>query len=182
MKKYLKRSASGFTIIEVIIVLAIAGLIMLVVFLAVPQLQRNARDNSRRAIVTRLKSEIENYASNNQGTYPLSSVGTCSSGTTGEWGDFYGRYISGAGLNIKDPSTGVAVIGCTPATSASSTTSYLYTAGGVPATLPGKKGVIAVIPGASCSGENVAASSGTNSYALIIGLDRDSTRYCIDNG
>jgi len=38
---------AGFTIIEVLIVLAIAGLIMLIVFLAVPALQRNSRNTQR---------------------------------------------------------------------------------------------------------------------------------------
>lgn len=41
------RSQKGFTIIEVLIVLAIAGLIMLIVFLAVPALQRNSRNAQR---------------------------------------------------------------------------------------------------------------------------------------
>jgi prepilin-type N-terminal cleavage/methylation domain-containing protein len=40
MSKKLSKKEKGFTIIEVMIVLAIAGLIMLVVFLAVPALQR----------------------------------------------------------------------------------------------------------------------------------------------
>jgi prepilin-type N-terminal cleavage/methylation domain-containing protein len=43
----LKKRNEGFTIIEVMIVLAIAGLIMLVVFLAVPALQRNSRNTQR---------------------------------------------------------------------------------------------------------------------------------------
>ena len=37
------RKESGFTIVEVMIVLAIAGLILAIVFIAVPALQRNAR-------------------------------------------------------------------------------------------------------------------------------------------
>jgi prepilin-type N-terminal cleavage/methylation domain-containing protein len=37
----LKNNKKGFTIIEVLIVLAIAGVIMVIVFLAVPALQRN---------------------------------------------------------------------------------------------------------------------------------------------
>ena len=44
-----RQDGQGFTIIEVLIVLAIAGLIMVVVFLAVPALQRNSRNNSRKA-------------------------------------------------------------------------------------------------------------------------------------
>lgn len=38
----------GFTIIEVVLVLAIAGLIFLAVFLALPALQRNQRDTQRK--------------------------------------------------------------------------------------------------------------------------------------
>jgi len=47
MKK-LTNKESGFTIIEVVLVLAIAGLIFLVVFLALPALQRSQRDSQRR--------------------------------------------------------------------------------------------------------------------------------------
>lgn len=45
--KNLRKKSEGFTIIEVLIVLAIAGLIMLIVFLAVPALQRNSRNTQR---------------------------------------------------------------------------------------------------------------------------------------
>lgn len=46
MKDLIKKQ-KGFTIIEVLIVLAIAGLIILIVFLAVPALQRNSRNTQR---------------------------------------------------------------------------------------------------------------------------------------
>lgn len=65
VKKLQKQS--GFTIIEVLIVLAIAGLIMLVVFLAVPALQRNARNNSRNNEAARLAAAITECMSNNNG-------------------------------------------------------------------------------------------------------------------
>jgi prepilin-type N-terminal cleavage/methylation domain-containing protein len=44
MKSINKPKAHGFTIIEVVLVLAIAGLIFLIVFLALPALQRSQRD------------------------------------------------------------------------------------------------------------------------------------------
>ena len=47
LKKLKQNSQEGFTIIEVLIVLAIAGLIILIVFLAVPALQRNSRNTQR---------------------------------------------------------------------------------------------------------------------------------------
>lgn len=44
----------GFTIIEVVLVLAIAGLIFLVVFLAVPALQASQRNQQRTSDLARL--------------------------------------------------------------------------------------------------------------------------------
>jgi prepilin-type N-terminal cleavage/methylation domain-containing protein len=41
--------SNGFTIIEVLVVLAVAATILLLVFVAVPQLQRNVRNNKRKA-------------------------------------------------------------------------------------------------------------------------------------
>ena len=57
----------GFTIIEVVLVLAIAGLIFLMVFIAVPALQRNQRNTDRRQFYGRLGTSITNWKSNNNG-------------------------------------------------------------------------------------------------------------------
>lgn len=64
------RKEQGFTIIEVLIVLAIAGLILLVVFLAVPALQRNARNTSRKQDVANIMAGISEYVNNNNGNLP----------------------------------------------------------------------------------------------------------------
>ncbi len=63
----LKKQESGFTIIEVLIVLAIAGLIMLIVFLAVPALQRNSRNNQRTADASRISAAVSECLNNNNG-------------------------------------------------------------------------------------------------------------------
>src|SRR5215207_6692234 len=68
-----KRKDSGFTIIEVLIVLAIAGLILLIVFLAVPALQRNSRNTSYRNEASRLLSVTTEYTNNNNGTLPAAA-------------------------------------------------------------------------------------------------------------
>lgn len=60
----------GFTIIEVLIVLAIAGLIMLIVFLAVPALQRNSRNTQRRNEVSRYLGAVNEFINNNNGNIP----------------------------------------------------------------------------------------------------------------
>ncbi len=67
LKNKLKRS-EGFTIIEVLIVLAIAGLILLIVFLAVPALQRNARNTSRKNDVSRILGAAQEVINNNGGS------------------------------------------------------------------------------------------------------------------
>lgn len=66
--KSLRKSQEGFTIIEVMIVLAIAGLIMLIVFLAVPALQRSQRNNARNTEASRIAAAINECLSNRNGT------------------------------------------------------------------------------------------------------------------
>ena len=70
----LQKNNKGFTIIEVLIVLAIAGLILLVVFLAVPALQRNSRNTQRKSDVSNVLGAVGEYVSNNQGALPSASA------------------------------------------------------------------------------------------------------------
>lgn len=67
----------GFTLIEVVIVLAIAALIILVVFNAIGAAQQSSRDNTRKQEAGQLASQLEQFASNNNGVYPatLAAVG-----------------------------------------------------------------------------------------------------------
>ena len=58
----------GFTIIEVVLVLAIAGLIFLMVFVALPALQRSQRDTARRNDMSRVDTSLIQYQTNNQDT------------------------------------------------------------------------------------------------------------------
>jgi prepilin-type N-terminal cleavage/methylation domain-containing protein len=60
----------GFTIIEVLIVLAIAGLILLIVFLAVPALQRNSRNTQRKDDVAKILAAVSEFSNNNNGRLP----------------------------------------------------------------------------------------------------------------
>lgn len=66
MKKTDINSKKGFTIIEVVLVLAIAGLIFLMVFVAYPALRRNQSDTARRNDLSRLVSQLAAYKSNNR--------------------------------------------------------------------------------------------------------------------
>jgi prepilin-type N-terminal cleavage/methylation domain-containing protein len=65
-----QQKRSGFTIIEVVLVLAIAGLIFLMVFVALPALQRSQRDTARKNIYSGIGAAVTTYRSNNNGALP----------------------------------------------------------------------------------------------------------------
>ena len=68
MKKH--KDYRGFTIIEVVLVLAIAGLIFLMIFIALPVLQRSQRDTQRKNDAGNLLAAIIQFQSNNKGQRP----------------------------------------------------------------------------------------------------------------
>lgn len=83
MLSKLNKKAQGFTIIEVLIVLAIAGLILLIVFLAVPALQRNSRNTSRRNDVAAVLGAVQEFTNNNGSTLPADATAAqCNTGPT----------------------------------------------------------------------------------------------------
>lgn len=89
----LKGNNQGFTIIEVLIVLAIAGMIMLVVFLAVPALQRNSRNTQRSSDISALMGSIQEHSTNNSGQLPTTAA----------------MVTANAKLGFYDPATDVTV-------------------------------------------------------------------------
>src|SRR5687768_147522 len=84
MFKRLKEE-TGFTIIEVLIVLAIAGLIMVVVFLAVPALNRNNRNERYRTDARNILTASQEI-SNNKGGNTL-TAGDSAGATAAAQGD-----------------------------------------------------------------------------------------------
>ncbi len=56
----------GFTIIEVVLVLAIAALIFLMVFIALPALQRSQRDTARKQDVSTVAAAVNDWQGNNR--------------------------------------------------------------------------------------------------------------------
>ena len=60
----------GFTIIEVVLVLAIAGLIFLMIFIAWPALQRNQRDTAKKNDVAVVATALGTWKSNKRGALP----------------------------------------------------------------------------------------------------------------
>lgn len=65
-----QKKEKGFTIIEVVLVLAIAALIFLMIFVALPALQRNQANGARKNDVGAVVSAIGTYRTNTRGTLP----------------------------------------------------------------------------------------------------------------
>lgn len=154
-----KNLKKGFTIIEVMIVMAIAGLILAVVLIAIPQLQRSQRDNARQSVLSRLTSEFGSYAGNNEGKFPV---------TAQTLADFISRYITNK-VDIKNPSSG---------------SDYAVSIAGNAAANPTSAQIL-VYPGMSCSGESVTGalsnSATVREYAIRLQLERANVYYCVDN-
>ncbi len=149
-----KNKEKGFTIIEVVLVLAIAGLIFLVVFLALPALQRNQRDTQRKNDIGRVITEVNNFQSNSKGTIP--------SDTT--MSTFVDKYLKANGQRFFDPATKndydvkIGTVGSTPT-----------------------KGQILIVPGAECDGTTTkAATENTRQYAVIGFMEGSGGVYCQD--
>lgn len=64
----------GFSIIEVSIVLALVGLIMLIIFLIIPQFTRTRRNTERKQQTNYIASQLETYSSNSSDVYPGDGV------------------------------------------------------------------------------------------------------------
>lgn len=68
-KEVALRGSKGFTLIEVVLVLAIGGLIFLLAFIAFQQVSRNRRDTQRRSDAGRIIAELHNFKAD-KGVYP----------------------------------------------------------------------------------------------------------------
>lgn len=116
MKK-IANNKKGFTIIEVVLVLAIAGLIFMMVFIALPALQRSQRDTQRSNDISRVVTALQNYQGSNRGaipttgTYVKGHVTPASTAVTKDsvksWDYFYDSYLivnsGGAQDTFADP-------------------------------------------------------------------------------
>ena len=160
-----KRQDEGFTIIEVVLVLAIAALILLMVFLALPALQRNQRDTTRKNDISRLQSAINNYKSRNRGGLPQTASGSSSTYT---YAAFFNDDLRRSGDQFADPTGGDYV----PVVKTDDTAENWDEA---------KANEIYIYRGMSCDGENVKGSlnPGARKVAIVKPLEGGG-RHCAE--
>ena len=152
-----KNKEKGFTIIEVVLVLAIAALIFLMVFIALPALQRSQRDTQRKNDLGRVQTAVQNYQSNNRNKVPDS--GTLTGGT------FISQYLTVGGDTFADPDG----------------TAYDFKAGTAGAlTSAFTSGQIIFVPGATCDGEKSVGGAGSSKIAFQYKLEGGGVA-CVSN-
>ena len=154
----------AFTIIEVVLVLAIAGLIFLMVFIALPALQRNQRDTQRKNDMSRLKTTIDSYKSNNRGNLPW---GTDRYGVWSQSDNFGINYLKADQGEFNDPSRGPYQL----------TISRPYMIPGYKPAL--QDSWISIFIGGKCDGEVLALADGSSNYSIQYILEGGGV-YCID--
>lgn len=131
--KQITKKQSGFTLIEVVLVLAIGALIILMAILAFNGASRSRRDTARANLAGTIQSAVEQSASNNNGQYPDATAFVNLRNQSG-WADPR-RGVNGVTAGNAVPAAGtpgiVYVVGgtCTNATTlgaidATSTTQY----------------------------------------------------------
>lgn len=93
----------GFTIIEVVLVLAIAGLIFAMVFIALPALQRSQRDHSRENDASVVAAAITKWNSANRNS------GTFSEESLRKYVDKLDQYDKSSELKVATPGASMSV-------------------------------------------------------------------------
>lgn len=182
------KNKKGFTIIEVVLVLAIAGLIFLMVFIALPALQRSQRNTRRRSDMTRFISAVNDYQTNNNYKLPFKGTEISGSGISYDTKDteWVKKYViaNGDDEQFQDPD-GREYAFITPRIpDGDSDGSINVTSVFNRETFTKKTGynVIAVFPHHSCgeTEDTIKQASGDKFFAMVMKLEGDALN-CADN-
>jgi prepilin-type N-terminal cleavage/methylation domain-containing protein len=157
------KTNGGFTIIEVLIVLAIAGLILLIVFLAVPALQRNSRNTSMKNDVQNVLGGIAEYQGANNGVLPTGVATNAAGGTVNYTG------ATATSISIQG-TTEVATVTAVPTAPTNGSGGNIST------------GQIKVYLKAKCNGNNAVTTNNRAAAAFyLVETASSSTLQCVDS-
>ena len=188
-----RNTNEGFTIVEVALVLAIAGLIFLMVFVALPAVQRTQRDAKRREDVGALLTAIQKYQSNNRGALP-EKLKAGSSSTTGDvkWSDasgaesgettWAGLYKSFLGETFEDPSGSskyvISIKNCVTKGVGAACTGIKGNSDGTVEDKSFPNGYrMYIVKGAACDGSMVVSSNNPKRVAVTLKMEGPGS-YC----
>ena len=176
----------GFTLIEVVLVLAIAGLIFAMVFIALPALWRNQRDAARRDNMLTFVQRLKNFqTNNNRGALPSGSgevtraVAKATDATTKTtWAAFYRDFFDDNFMDPNGESYRLVVTNC----SKNENAKYDQPCDTNNATAASKAFFpndykIYVVLGAKCNGETPIGAANTRKVAVLYKLEGGGV-YC----
>lgn len=153
----IQQKNKGFTIIEVVLVLGIAGLIFLMVFIALPAVQRSVRDTQRKSDLSRAMTAISNYSISNRGDLPTLNAA------------FISSYLTIGTDKFFDPA-GSAVQTATTYTFTANTTTVAY-----PTSYSASQNVIYYATGYTCGSGGAITAAGSRKIALRMALESGGT-------
>ena len=142
----------GFTLIEIVIVLAIAALILAGVLIAVAGAQTSRRDTQRKDDMGKIASYIEQFASNRGGNYPTAAA---------DYTSFNTQFITAN--NLTDPTTGTA-----------------YALTNAAPTGAGARPAVNMQVNFTCTNGTVTAGGGNRRWAASYTLETGGN-YCVGN-
>ena len=169
--KLKKTNSEGFTIIEIMIVLVIAGLILLIVFLAVPALQRNARNTSRKSDASAVIGAVNEFIDNNNGTAPS----TAAADTTNTGG------LLTLGVGQSGVSTTESKVGYYNVSQGTANGDVNVTSGALTYSATATTDYLEIVESAVCG--VAATTKGVSTYTVLAGSARSFVAvYEIENG
>ena len=189
MKKgdYLK---GGFTIIEVVLVLAVAGLIFAMAFIAVPSLQRSQRDNDRRDDMLTFVSEVKRYQTSNRGNLPgsgdtlpkqvvWSSDWETTKPAANTWAGFYNSYLGKMFIDPDGTNYRLSIVDCNAKRVDANCEGGALTAINAlkASTFSNNNHTMLVVARGKCVGDNIVGSSSPRNLAVMYHLEGSGV-YC----
>jgi len=185
------RYKNGFTLVEAVLVLGVAGLIFAIVFSALPALQTSSRDTTRESDILDLISKIKEYQTNNRGALPTDTayvdgdVFDACENTTGAtcnayadakdttWRGFYRDYL---GVKFMDPAGehySLSIVDCGAATDRACENAKLNSL--YNSRFPYNNYDIIIVKGATCIGAEAAGSSNPRMVAAVYKMEGAGT-------
>ena len=192
----MKWEKKGFTLIETVLVMGIAGLLMILAFTALPALLASQRDGKRRDDMMLFINRLKSYqANNNRGALPTpnDATGLASSvlvqgndityGSTdgNTWGDFYKGYFNDTFYDPDGTRYNWRIIRC-EGTAGNNCSNTILTNNNGPyeGTFKSNNHTMYIVVAASCNGINAVASANSRNVAVVYHLERGHV-YCANS-
>lgn len=152
------KGSQGFTLIEVTLVLALAGVIMTMAFLAYRQASANRRDTQRRADANRIITELQNYYGDKSAWPEFSTNKAACATDSNTFSIFIQKYLCDGGTSFLSPDG----------------TNYNLVNYAYPSSDKSTKNNITFLPDYRCGSDPLIPTSSPRSAMIIMGLEKGS--------